>query len=210
MTATEEMRLLCLREREDEARKQGYQLIAGIDEAGRGPLAGPVVSAACILPEGFILNGVNDSKKLTPGLRDSLYLQLVENPTIHFAIGIADHDLIDEINIYQATIHSMQQAIDKLPVVPDFLLVDGLKLPSDSIPNEKVIKGDATVLAIAAASILAKVTRDRLMQGYHEKWPEYGFDRHKGYPTAMHLAALEKHGPCPIHRRTFAPVKMLK
>ena len=158
MTATEEMRLLCLREREDEARKQGYQLIAGIDEAGRGPLAGPVVSAACILPEGFILNGVNDSKKLTPGLRDSLYLQLVENPTIHFAIGIADHDLIDEINIYQATIHSMQQAIDKLPVVPDFLLVDGLKLPSDSIPNEKVIKGDATVLAIAAASILAKVT----------------------------------------------------
>lgn len=194
---------------EKQARKQGFCTIAGIDEAGRGPLAGPVTAAACILPPRLNIKGINDSKQLTPAVRDSLYTQLTEHPDVKFGIGIIDINVIDAINIYQATIQAMLEAVRQLSTTPDYLLVDGLKLPHPTIPCEQIIKGDQLSLSIAAASIIAKVTRDRIMENYHVQWPEYGFDAHKGYATPQHLSALKSFGPCPIHRKSFEPVKSL-
>lgn len=192
-----------------QARRQGYSQIAGIDEAGRGPLAGPVVAAACLLPEGLLIAGVDDSKQLTPAKRGDLFKRLTEDARIAYGVGIIEPKEIDRINIYQATIQAMLQAVAALPVAPNCLLVDGLRLPHPTLPVVKIIGGDRQSLSIAAASIIAKEIRDGLMLGFHAEWPEYGFDRHKGYGTAMHLAALEKHGPCPIHRRSYEPVKSM-
>jgi ribonuclease HII len=202
---TEQMRLQGLLQYENEARLKGFQTIAGIDEAGRGPLAGPVVAAACIIPQGILLPGVNDSKQLSPAARQKLFQQIKTIPDIIFSIGRVDPAEIDRINIYQATIVAMQHAVGGLSCRPDYLLVDGMKLPHD-IPVLKIIKGDALSQSIAAASIIAKVTRDAMMEEYDKQWPQYGFAKHKGYGTAAHLAALAEHGPCPIHRRSFAPI----
>jgi ribonuclease HII len=203
----EKLRLKALMVYEDTARKQGFCRIAGIDEAGRGPLAGPVVAAACIIPEGILLPGVNDSKKLTPQKRGELFAKISQDSRIFFSIGIIAPEVIDEINIYQATIRAMFQAIEKLICKPDLLLVDGMQLQYPEIPAQKIIGGDGKSHAIAAASIIVKETRDRLMCEYHEQWPKYGFDKHKGYGTEKHLRALAEHGPCPIHRKSFAPIK---
>jgi ribonuclease HII len=192
---------------EEEAYQQGHRIIAGLDEAGRGPLAGPVVAAACILPRGLLIADVNDSKKLTPRIRERLFERLTTDSSIVYAVGMIEADEIDRLNIYQATIHAMWKAIDQLAILPDCLLVDGLGLPHPLLPCRKIIKGDQLSLSIAAASIIAKETRDRLMRAYHQQWPFYGFDQHKGYGTSQHLEALERHGPCPIHRHSFDPIK---
>lgn len=192
---------------EKKAYLQGYRVIAGLDEAGRGPLAGPVVAAACILPRGLLIAGVNDSKKLAPKVRERLFHRLTTDPTVIYGIGIIESEEIDRINIYQATIQAMWQAVDKLSKTPDYLLIDGMGLTHASIPCQKIIKGDQLSLSIAAASIIAKETRDQLMRNYHDKWPVFGFDQHKGYGTEKHLEALDRHGPCPIHRLSFDPIK---
>jgi len=205
----ETKRLLKLNSYEDEARSQGYQLIAGVDEAGRGPLAGPVVAAACIIPQGILIPGVNDSKQLNAGERAELFQLIISDDRIVYGVGIVDPQTIDKVNIYQATSLAMLEAISKLPISPHFLLVDGMKLPHPSIPAQKIIDGDAKSQSIAAASIIAKETRDQLMVQYHERWPEYGFNQHKGYGTEKHLKALQAYGICPLHRLSFEPVKAL-
>lgn len=181
--------------------------IAGIDEAGRGPLAGPVVAAACIIPLGIFLPGVNDSKQLTSKKRQEILQNLTSNARILHAVGVVSCQEIDQINILQATIKAMLLAVAGLAVIPDLLLVDGLQLPHQSIPCQKIIKGDQMSASIAAASIIAKEKRDGLMLEYHEEWPQYGFDSHKGYGTAQHYAAIDRYGPCPIHRLSFDPFK---
>lgn len=206
MKPTERRRLRKLLATECQEREAGYQSIAGIDEAGRGPLAGPVVAAACIFTEECLIEGVNDSKQLTPQQREGIYERLVAHPHVRFAIGVIDSLEIDRINIYQATIQAMLQAVAALAHLPDLLLVDGLALPHPTIPARKIIGGDGLCYSIAAASILAKVHRDRLMVQYHQQWPQYGFDRHKGYATEEHREILAKVGACPIHRRSFDPV----
>jgi len=190
-------------------RSLGYRFVAGIDEAGRGPLAGPVVAAACIMPEGLLIAGIDDSKKLTAAVRNTIYRQLTDDPRISFGVGIVLPSDIDRLNIFQATVQAMMQAVANLQQTPDYLLVDGLKLAHPSLPAQKVIGGDRRCYSIAAASIIAKETRDRLMLEIHETWPAYGFDKHKGYGTPYHLEALQKHGPTPIHRRSFEPVKSM-
>ncbi len=210
MDPKETERLRALVQLEEALYRDGYRRVAGVDEAGRGPLAGPVVAAACILPQGFFLPGINDSKKLSPKMRETLFNKLLENEEIVCGVGIVEPDLIDDINIYQATIHAMKLAIADLNVHPDYLLVDGMSLPDCPIPHSKEIKGDARSQSIAAASVIAKETRDRLMKEYHRRWPLYGFDRHKGYPTAAHVEAIETHGPCSIHRMSFEPLKSLE
>lgn len=192
---------------EKRATQRGYRQIAGVDEAGRGPLAGPVIAAACILPLDFPVEQINDSKALTPTLRNTLYRQLTEDSRVIFAIGLADVAEIDEINILQATLRAMERAIFALPHLPDYVLVDGPKSPVVPMPCEAIVKGDSLSYSIAAASIIAKVTRDLLLSDeLHKRWPEYGFDQHKGYGTKKHLEAIARHGPCPVHRKTFAPV----
>ncbi len=192
---------------ERQSREQGYQILAGIDEAGRGPLAGPVVAAACIIPEGVFFPGVNDSKQLTQKKRALLFEQITKHPDVVYGIGFIHADIIDQINIYQATIQAMLMALSNLPYFPEKILVDGMKLENpEKIPYEKIVQGDAKSQSIAAASIIAKETRDRWMEEYHQQWPQYGFYQHKGYGTAKHLEALELHGPCPIHRMSFAPL----
>jgi ribonuclease HII len=191
---------------EDQARAQGFSLIAGIDEAGRGPLAGPVVAAACIIPKDVFIIGVDDSKKLTASQRKELFSKITSDSRILYGVGVIGHEETDQFNIYQATIKAMLLAIGRLIQAPEFLLVDGLKLPHPSIPCLKIIGGDGLSHSIAAASVIAKESRDRIMIEEHEKWPQYGFANHKGYSTPEHLEALKKHGPCPIHRRSFAPV----
>lgn len=200
-------RLIVLNKHEEEARSKGFKVIAGIDEAGRGPLAGPVVAAACIIPKGVYLPKINDSKQLTAAVRERLFNIITKNKKIIFGIGIVDSTEIDRINILQATIQAMLMAIEQLDVEPDCLLVDGMALPSSSIPSVKIVQGDALSQSIAAASVLAKVTRDRLMNEFHEKWPHYGFDKNKGYGTSKHLEALDIHGACEIHRFSFEPIK---
>lgn len=207
LPAKEKKRLLRLLAYEEEAYQKGHQIVAGIDEAGRGPLAGPVVAAVCILPKGLLIGQIDDSKKLLPKVRESLFERLTTDPTIIFAVGIIEPEEIDRINIYQATIQAMWQAVNKLNTPPECILVDGMQLSHPTIPCTKIIKGDQLSLSIAAASIIAKETRDRLMRGYHQNWPHYGFDQHKGYGTEQHVEALERHGPCPIHRMTFEPLK---
>ncbi|MCE5317161.1 MAG: ribonuclease HII [Parachlamydia sp.] len=192
---------------EKAARREGYKSIAGIDEAGRGPLAGPVVAAACVIPANLCFIGINDSKQLTPLKRKSLFEEITHHPKVAYAVGIISQEEIDSINIYQATIQAMLQAVQALISIPDLLLVDGMNLPHPAIPCRRIVGGDALVHCIAAASVVAKETRDRLMVEYHSQWPEYGFDQHKGYGTAQHMEAIQKHGPCPIHRRSFAPFK---
>ncbi|HBI64667.1 MAG TPA: ribonuclease HII [Clostridiales bacterium] len=179
-----------------------YGIICGIDEAGRGPLAGPVVAAAVILPVGIQLPGVNDSKKITEKKREQLFDFVKEN-AIAWGIGQASETEIDEINILQATFAAMRRAADALQIPADFALVDGNRLPPLDIPAEYVIGGDGCVLSIAAASILAKVTRDRYMREMALQYPEYGFEKHKGYGTKAHYAAIAAHGICPLHRKTF-------
>lgn len=205
----ETKRLLKLNLYEEEARQQGYLIVAGLDEAGRGPLAGPVVAAACIIPTGVLIPGVNDSKQLTAEERAYLYQVITQDERICYGIGIIDSETIDKINIFQATIAAMLMAVSKLATIPHMLLVDGLKLPHPTIPAQKIIDGDAKSQSIATASIIAKETRDRLMIDFHEKWPQYGFKNNKGYGTEMHLEALQQHGICPIHRRSYEPVKVL-
>ena len=195
---------------EEKAFHQGYRFIAGIDEAGRGPLAGPVVAAACMIPRGLLIPHVNDSKKLTAKRREELFQRLTTDPSIIYGVGIIEPAEIDRLNIYQATIRSMLQAVEKLSISPDYLLVDGMKLPHSSLPAEKLIKGDTLSQSIAAASIIAKETRDRLMCNYDAQWPMYGFCQHKGYGTPFHLEAIRSHGPCPIHRISFEPIKSFK
>ena len=196
---------LCLLE--DELRVQGYTSIAGVDEAGRGPLAGPVVAAACILPPGLLISGIDDSKKLSPARRLALFEQIKAHPQIRYGIGVVDAKRIDEINILQATFEAMRLALSKLSQTPDYILVDGNLLPQTPFPGRAVVKGDSLCQAIAAASILAKETRDALMQEYHQIWPQYDFAQHKGYGTKKHLEAIQKYGLCPIHRMSFAPLK---
>lgn len=193
---------------EDEARRNGYCTPAGVDEAGRGPLAGPVVASACSLPDNFSLPGLKDSKQLTPPQRRRFFECLTTNASIDYGIGIVSSELIDEINILEATKLAMSLAVQKMKGKPDFLLIDAVQL-SLPIPAISLIKGDQRSLSIAAASVIAKETRDRLMIEYDDKWPKYGFAKHKGYGTKAHLEAIDLHGPCPIHRFTFAPIKSL-
>src|SRR3990167_4098463 len=188
---------------ETDLRAQGYTRIAGVDEAGRGPLAGPVVAAACILPAGAVFPKLNDSKQLSPETRETLFEQITTHSGVVFGIGKASVLEIDTYNILQATFLAMQRAIVALSLVPDYLLVDGNQLPRVEIPAQAIIKGDARSASIAAASILAKVTRDRLMVAADDEWPQYGFRQHKGYGTKEHIRALEINGPSPLHRRTF-------
>jgi ribonuclease HII len=199
----EKKRLSALLVYERQARQQGYSSIAGVDEAGRGPLAGPVVAAACVIPENVCIPGINDSKLLSPQKRSLLFEQLTHHPEISWGVGIVSHEEIDQINILQATIKAMHIAISKLQPLPDYLLVDGLMLSYPEIPCKKIIGGDRLAYCIAAASIIAKETRDRLMIELSAHWPEYSFHTHKGYGTAAHLQALERHGPSPIHRKSF-------
>ncbi len=188
--------------------QQGLQWVAGVDEAGRGPLAGPVVAAAIIFPRGQeILSGVNDSKKLTAAQREKAY-EVILQQAAGVGIGIVSEAEIDEINILQATYRAMLQAVNNLGRPPQHLLIDGRGRPETFYPVTTLIKGDSRSLSIAAASIIAKVTRDRLMLEFHDQYPQYGFARHKGYPTKAHLQAIRQHGWCPIHRRSFHPKQL--
>ena len=189
-------------EMEEQLLAEGYAAVCGIDEAGRGPLAGPVVAAAVILAPGTEFTGVNDSKKLTEKKREALFDYIKEN-ALAYGIGRASEQEIDEINILQATFLAMRRAVETLPVSADYALVDGNRIQGLDIPAECVIGGDGKVLSIAAASILAKVTRDREMRALAAQYPEYGFEKHKGYGTKAHYLAIAEHGICPIHRRTF-------
>ena len=198
--ALERVRLEGMREFENKYSDLAY--VAGIDEAGRGPLAGPVVAAAVILPKDIFLPFLNDSKKVTEKRRDVLFDEIKQN-AIAYGIGIASNTLIDEINILQATYEAMREAINELEKTPDVLLVDAVHIPDINIKQVGIIKGDAKSVNIAAASILAKVTRDRLMAEYDKIYPEYGFASNKGYGTATHIATLKEIGPCAIHRKSF-------
>lgn len=182
------------------------ELIAGVDEVGRGPLAGPVVSAAVILGKDHGIEGLTDSKKLSPSRREVLSEQ-IKTQAISWALGRAEVEEIDQLNILQASLLSMQRAVEALETQPTKVLVDGNRLPKLMLPAEAIIKGDLYIEEISAASIIAKVSRDNEMQVAAETYPEYGFESHKGYPTAKHLAAIEKHGISIIHRKSFAPVK---
>ena len=187
---------------EHKYKEQGYQFICGVDEAGRGPLAGPVCAAAVILPVDIDIQGLNDSKKLTDKKRRELFPIICEK-AIAYGIAFADHAEIDEINILQATYLAMERAIKQLSVMPDFALIDGNRAKDFGVPLETIVGGDGRSASIAAASVLAKVTRDDLMLKIAEAYPQYGFEVHKGYGTKAHYAALAEHGPCPIHRMTF-------
>ncbi len=190
---------------ERSACEAGYTCIAGLDEAGRGPLAGPVVAAAVVLPDGLLVSGVTDSKQISEKKRDRLF-DIIREQAICYGIGIADERTIEDINIYQATIVAMERALDALHPQPDYLLLDAITLPRVPIFQKPLIKGDCRSHSIAAASILAKVTRDRMMLELHDQYPQYNFRKHKGYGTREHLEALKKHGPCDAHRKTFNPV----
>jgi ribonuclease HII len=199
-------RLKKLTELEGAARAKGYKSIAGVDEAGRGPLAGPVVAAACMIQEGLYFPGINDSKLLLPKRRRALFEELIAHEGVHYAVGVVENRQIDEINILQATLEAMRIAVKKMAVALDCLLVDGNHLFLESIYSEAIVKGDSRSQMIAAASIIAKERRDQIMMEYHHHYPEYGFDEHKGYATEKHREALAKYGPCPIHRRSFSSV----
>ncbi|MBU4258354.1 MAG: ribonuclease HII [Proteobacteria bacterium] len=191
---------------ESKAIEKGFSYIAGIDEAGRGPLAGPVVSAAVLLHPSFHDPDITDSKKLTPKKRSYLYEKLYDQ-AVSIGIGIVDNTEIDRINILNASLLSMSISVKNLSPQPDYLLIDGAFRISTDLPQEPVIRGDALSISIAAASIIAKVSRDRLMERYDQDYPQFGFSRHKGYPTKAHKEAIGKFGCCPIHRRTFKGVK---
>ena len=185
--------------------QQGFFHIAGVDEVGRGCLAGPVIAAACILPKGYFDSAIKDSKALTAGQREAAFNALIKAQAI-YAIGIVSNIEIDKINILQATYHAMQSAIANLAIVPDYILIDGNQLPNILIPHRGIIKGDQKSVSIAAASIIAKVTRDNLMQEYDKIYPMYYFAENKGYPTKKHIMGLDQFGPCAIHRLSYKPV----
>ncbi len=191
---------------EKKLRATGVAQIAGIDEAGRGALAGPVVAAAVILPEKFRHRRLNDSKQLAPDLREEIYSDLVSNPDIRWTVGITDSIEIDRINILRASHRAMCLAIAALTDPPDHVLIDGLPVIPFPFPQTAIIDGDCISLSIAAASVIAKVTRDRMMRDFCTEFPQYCFDQHKGYGTELHLLKLHEFGPCPIHRRSFEPV----
>lgn len=187
---------------EHDAYLRGYTAVCGIDEAGRGPLAGPVYAAAVWLPEGFVLDGLNDSKKLSEKKREALFPVILEN-AVSYGIGFATEQEIDEINILQATFLAMRRAFDAMQKRCDYALIDGNRMPPLPVPGETIVKGDAKSPSVAAASILAKVSRDRVMLEYAKQYPEYQFEKHKGYGTKVHVEALHTYGPSPIHRKTF-------
>lgn len=187
---------------EKEALAKGYKSVCGVDEAGRGPLAGPVCAAAVILPEGVIIDGVNDSKKLSEKKRESLF-DVIREQALSYSIAYATVDEIEEINILNATMLAMRRAIDGLDIKADYAMIDGNKIPPIDIDAECIVKGDAKSMSIVCASILAKVSRDRLLYKYAEEYPMYGFDKHKGYGTKVHREAILKYGPCPYHRKSF-------
>lgn len=196
-------RLNVLKEFENKLYSEGLKYIAGIDEAGRGPLAGPVVVGIAIMKPDSFIEGVNDSKKISEKKRKLLYEQIT-NEAIDWSVGIVDQNEIDEINILNATKKALHMAITNLKIKPDRILVDALEhIDTCGIPYTSIIKGDAKVYSISAASIIAKVTRDRMMKEYDEIYPEYGFAGHKGYGTAKHIQAIKTYGPCPLHRKTF-------
>lgn len=203
-------RLIEMKEREKQLRAEGISYIAGVDEVGRGPLAGPVVTAAVVLPAEFDVLGIDDSKKLSEKRREELY-EIITEKALAWGIGMADHQVIDEINILQATKQAMKQAVEEADRMLrertggsiERVLLDAVELPGLQVPQESIIKGDAKVLAIAAASIVAKVTRDRMMVRYAREYPWYAFEKNKGYGTKDHYAGLREHGLCPIHRKTF-------
>ena len=203
MKEKEEERLIHLKQMEKELYQKGFQTIAGIDEAGRGPLAGPVVVAGVIMPKDSMIEGVNDSKKVSEKKREKLY-DLILEEAISYSVAVIGQDCIDDINILNATKQGVSTVVEELDVRPDLLLVDALThIDTKGIPYDSIIKGDAKCYCIAAASILAKVTRDRIMRQWDEIYPQYGFAKHKGYGTAAHIAAIKEYGLCPIHRRSF-------
>jgi ribonuclease HII len=193
---------------EEKIRGQGFQMIAGLDEAGRGPLAGPVVAAAVILPEKKEWKDINDSKKLSAKQRDKAF-EKIQRGALGIGIGIVEAPDIDRLNILQASLKAMELAVLNLPLSPDFLLIDGIYSLHLPLAQQAIPKGDGKCLSIAAASILAKVTRDRLMMAYHEQYPEYNFAQHKGYGTKEHLRAISEHGCCPLHRQSFKTIYQL-
>ncbi len=187
---------------EKEAEAKGYKAVCGVDEAGRGPLAGPVCAAAVILPENTIIEGVNDSKKLSEKKREALF-DVIKEQALSYSIAFASVEEIEEMNILNATMLAMKRAVEGLDVKADYAMIDGNRLPNLDIDSEFIIKGDAKSMSIACASILAKVSRDRLLYKYAEEFPEYSFDKHKGYGTKVHVEALKKYGPCKYHRLSF-------
>ena len=193
---------------DEELRKKEGRVLAGLDEAGRGPLAGPVVAAAVVFPEGAYISGLKDSKKLTSRKREALYSEILDM-ALSVGIGVVSTEEIDRLNIYQATKEAMLRAIRDLSVVPDVIVVDAMRLPVQ-LKQFVFTKAEDRSASVAASSVIAKVTRDRIMMEYHRQYPEYGFDRHKGYATKEHLNVLRQLGPSPIHRRSFSPVSELK
>ena len=189
-------------EYEKEAIAKGYKAVCGVDEAGRGPLAGPVCAAAVILPENTVIEGVNDSKKLSEKKREALF-DVIKEQALSYSIAFASVEEIEEINILNATMLAMKRAVEGLDIKADYAMIDGNRLPDLSIDGEFIVKGDAKSMSIACASILAKVSRDRLLYKYAEEYPEYLFDKHKGYGTKAHVEAIKKYGPCPYHRLSF-------
>ncbi|MGN0490607.1 ribonuclease HII [Ruminococcus sp.] len=189
-------------EYEQNAELKGYKAICGVDEAGRGPLAGPVCAAAVILPPNTIIDGVNDSKKLTEKKREALY-DVIKETAVSYCIAYASVEEIESINILNATMLAMKRAVEGLDVKADYAMIDGNKMPQLEIDGEAIVKGDAKSMSIACASILAKVSRDRLLYEYAKEYPQYQFDKHKGYGTAAHREAIIKYGPCPYHRMSF-------
>lgn len=187
---------------EREARNNGYNVVCGVDEAGRGPLAGPVFAAAVILPQGLAIEGIDDSKKLSEKKREALYDE-IKSLALAFNVAFATEKEIDELNILNATFLAMKRAVDGLSLWPDLVLVDGNRAPDLGLPTKTIVKGDSLSASIAAASILAKVERDRLMKKLSEKYPNYGLEKHKGYGTKMHVEAIKRHGPAEIHRKSF-------
>ncbi len=203
MKEKEQERLTKLKELEKDWYQKGFKKICGIDEAGRGPLAGPVVVAGVIMPEDSMIEGVNDSKKVSEKKREMLYDKILEE-AISYSVAIIGQDVIDEINILNATKQGVTRVVEELEIKPDLIVVDALtNINTKSIPYESIIKGDAKCYNIAAASIIAKVTRDRIMREWDEIYPQYGFIAHKGYGTVKHREAIKEYGLCPIHRRSF-------
>lgn len=203
MKEKEEQRLQKLKEIEEGLYNSNIKSICGIDEAGRGPLAGPVVVAACIMPRDSMIEGVNDSKKVTEKKREELY-EIITSEALAYGVGIIDQKEIDRINILNATKEGLTMAVKELTVKPDLILVDALThIDTNGIPYQSIVKGDAKCYSIAAASIIAKVTRDRIMRQWDEIYPQYGFSKHKGYGTAQHVSAIKEYGLCPLHRLSF-------
>lgn len=203
MKEKEQERLIKLKEIEEDLYSKGFKNICGIDEAGRGPLAGPVVVAGVIMPQNSMIEGINDSKKVSEKKREKLY-DLIINEAISYSVSVIGQDVIDNINILNATKEGVTQVVDGLDIKPDLIIIDALNhINTRGIPYEPIIKGDAKCYSISAASILAKVTRDRIMRQWDEIYPQYGFISHKGYGTAKHIASIKEYGLCPIHRRTF-------